>query len=109
MYDNFKVSRSELFNNLGDSSLRAAKEVILWRAVIYNAFEEAAHRGSSNSEHGVRWKVYSRQARVWLTGLSEDFCAVCEYADYSPDYIRRKAREMEARGWPRPDYHPQYT
>ena len=84
-------------------------EVVLWRAVIYNAFDEAQARDLTDNQYGVRWETYARQSRAWLLGLGPDFKLVCEMAGYSPDYVRRKAREMAAKGWPRPDYHPQYT
>jgi hypothetical protein len=61
-------------------------ELALWRAVITQALMDAA----SNSAK-MEAKHEKSQAVCWLTRYSEDFKTVCDFADYSPDYIRSRS------------------
>lgn len=43
-----------------------------------------------------------REARSWLLGNTPDFRRVCRFAEWEPDYIASKARQLMKRGWSMP-------
>jgi hypothetical protein len=63
-------------------------EKSLWRAVITQALMDA---GSNSTKREMR--LIQAQAISWLSGMSPDFKEVCDLADYSPEHVRKKARE----------------
>jgi hypothetical protein len=69
------------------------REQAMWRAVITQALMDASSQ-SAKSE-----ALYEKsQALCWLTGYSEDFKTVCDYAGLSPAYVRRSAIAALKRG-----------
>lgn len=66
------------------SSIRG--EQALWRAVITQALMDA-----SSQSKKMELQYEKSQAHCWLTGFSEDFRTVCDYADYDPHYVRENA------------------
>lgn len=56
-------------------------ELRMWRAVLQQAIDDLVH-GSFDEQ---------RRAFSWLFMPDKDFSAICDYADVSPDYVRRKA------------------
>ncbi len=68
-------------------------EIYLWRAVITQALQDA---GSNDKKKEMRIK--RAKAIAWLHSDSEDFNEVCMYADMTPSYVKRKAKEAIKRG-----------
>jgi hypothetical protein len=79
----------------GDSAgfISTRGEQALWRAVITQALMDAAS-GSLKMEA----KYEKSQAKCWLFGFSEDFKTVCDFAGYTPDYVRTKSMQALERG-----------
>jgi hypothetical protein len=75
---------SDSFNESTFNPIRA--EQALWRAVITQALMDAS---GNSSKMEARYE--KSQAICWLTGFSEDFKTVCDYAGYPPEYVRRNA------------------
>ncbi len=71
----------------------ADREPSLWRAVITQALMDAA--SNSQKSEAIKWKA---EAMQWLSGQSEEFLLVCEYAGLDPDYVRENAARAIARG-----------
>lgn len=59
----------------------------LWKAVILQAVTDAI---SSNKRTEIQ--LEKKKATAWLFDPNQDFNIVCEYAGYSPAYVRDKAR-----------------
>jgi hypothetical protein len=68
-------------------------EQALWRAVIVQALMDA---GSQSGKMEAQYE--KSQATCWLTGYSEDFKVVCDFAGFTADYVRSKSRQAIARG-----------
>jgi hypothetical protein len=68
-------------------------ETALWRAVITQALMDAA----SNSKK-MELQYEKSQALCWLKTYAEDFKTVCDFAGYSPDYIRTRSLAALERG-----------
>lgn len=64
------------------------REKAMWRAVITQALMDASNQSSK-----MEAKYEKSQAICWLTGYSDDFKTVCDYADFSPVYVRQQAME----------------
>ena len=65
------------------------REQALWRAVIMQMFTDAF--SNSRKPEALQHK---REALIWLRGNSRDFCTVCDYAGYDPDYIRSLTKSV---------------
>jgi hypothetical protein len=61
-------------------------EVVLFRRVILLAVLDAIYGGSSTNERDVKARAWS-----WFVEAGSDFREVCEYADWNPQTVRRKA------------------
>lgn len=64
-------------------------EQALWRAVISQTLMDARNRSAKPEMLSHRIKAVQ-----WLTGMSDDFRRVCEYAGLNPVFVRQKARAM---------------
>ena len=58
----------------------------LWRAVITQQLMDAA---SNSAKMEARYN--KSQARHWLSGRTDDFHTVCDFANLAPDYVRHRA------------------
>lgn len=74
-------------------------ELALWRAVIAQAFSDATYRERSGCEPDQVILAGRFPARRWLLNDSEDFRAVCAYADLEPSQVRALAVKCAGRGW----------
>lgn len=61
----------------------------LWRAVILQSVLDIVNNSSRTEE-----KIARRAAHSWLFDNYDDFITVCNIAEYSPDYVRRKAKDV---------------
>jgi hypothetical protein len=68
-------------------------EVALWRAVITQALMDAGSNSNKSEARSARAHAIS-----WLGGDSDDFNEVCELANLTPEYVRKKAKEAISRG-----------
>ncbi len=70
-------------------------ETTLWRAVIAQAFADAAGAVRTGADRLARL-----EARDWLLKDNPGFRAICEAADVTPHTVRRNAERQAALGWP---------
>lgn len=63
----------------------------LWRAVIQQAFSDAATFPSSKKAWAASVDADRETAREWLTTPSDDFDEVCALADWEPSQVRKEA------------------
>jgi hypothetical protein len=75
-----------------DPSDNIRGEQALWRAVITQALMDAASQSAK-----MEAKYYKSQALCWLTGFSDDFYTVCDFAGLPADYVRYKSVNALAR------------
>lgn len=68
--------------------------VALWRAVFAQAIMDAKSRRTKKEYDYIR-----HSALNWLLSNQKDFKTVCEFAGYEPDYLRRRVREAQQRGF----------
>ena len=66
----------------------------LWRAVLAQAVQDAKSRRTKAEYDYIR-----HSALNWLLGSPKDFNAVCRFAGYEPDYVRRCVRAAQQRGF----------
>lgn len=67
--------------------------MVLWKAVILQAFADMASQ-SKNRE----LQIDKELAKIWVFSNSKDFYMVCDLANYHPDDIRKKAKEIIKNG-----------
>lgn len=77
----------------------------LWRAVIAQAFVDAATCWAmpdikSPYPYTTMRAEAMRDAREWLTSHSADFQTVCTWAGLDVGSTIEKARQLESKGWP---------
>lgn len=63
----------------------------LWRAVIQQAFRDAATFTSSTKAWAATIHADRESAREWLTTPSDDLDDVCSLADWEPSQVRKEA------------------
>ncbi len=68
-------------------------EVALWRGVITQALMDA---GSDSQKDDAR--KAKAEAIAWLSGISDDFYAVCSLARLNPEYVKTGAKQALGRG-----------
>jgi hypothetical protein len=75
-------------------------EVDLWRAVLAQAFRDAVLDFEGwNIRSAQKLIPARREARLWLTSGSKDFCDVCALAMLEPTIVLRSAVALKRRGW----------
>lgn len=67
----------------------AIKYRSLWRAVIMQALLDSISNSGRTEE-----KLAKTHARSWLCNFSEDFLTICNMAEYSPHYVKKKFLEL---------------
>ncbi len=85
------LSEYSMFNNQSEGY---NPEKAMWRAVILQAFSDACSRSNRTSE-----VVERNKARNWLLGNSESLTNACDYAGFSPDFIRKEAQKAIDSGY----------
>jgi hypothetical protein len=75
-------------------------EARLWRAVILQAFADAAAPADNRSALSPRSHAQRIAARAWLTRPSRDLFDVCRLADQDCNQVMDVARKLKAKGWP---------
>jgi len=68
-------------------------ETRLFCAIIYQAIDDASYQGLDK-----RYLRYKQNAIEWLTNMSEDFCTICNMANYSPEYVKDQVKRMALHG-----------
>lgn len=67
-------------------------EVALWSAVLLRAMRDASPKPGADL-------LVQESARRWLVQGGRDFNTVCSFASFDPDWVRHRARSVQARGW----------
>jgi len=68
-------------------------ELRLFCSIIYQALEDAMYKGLEK-----RHLRYKHEAIEWLTGMSNDFCLICNMANYEPEYVKDKVKQLALHG-----------
>jgi len=68
-------------------------ETRLFCAIIYQAIDDASYQGLDK-----RYLRYKQNAIEWLTTMSEDFCTICNMANYNPEYVKDQVKRMALHG-----------
>lgn len=87
-----RVSSEQEIEITADNDLHGY--VALWRAVFAQAIMDAKSRRTKKEYDYIRHSALS-----WLLDNHKDFKTVCEFAGYEPDYLRRRVREAQQRGF----------
>lgn len=59
------------------------KEAKLFMSVIIQALDDAEYKGLDK-----KYLQYKYDALTWLTSFTDDFCLICNLAEFEPEYIR---------------------
>jgi hypothetical protein len=83
-------------------SHRGSPEVTLWRAVIARAVMDATMAMPAHPHQRSTAALDQHRARIWLLNGDEDFCMVCEMANFEPSRVRTAVELLCDNGWPAP-------
>jgi hypothetical protein len=75
-------------------------EARLWRAVILQAFADAAAPAANPTAANARNRALRNAARAWLMQPSRDLFDVCRLAGEDLNQVMETARKLDAKGWP---------
>jgi len=75
------------------SNQQSESENRLFCAVIYQAIDDASYKGLDK-----RYLRYKQEAIDWLTNMSNDFCLVCQLANYEPQYVKDQIKKLAMHG-----------
>jgi len=68
-------------------------ETRLFCAILYQAIDDASYKGIDK-----KYLRYKQEAIEWLTNMSEDFCVICNLANYNPEYVKDQVKRMALHG-----------
>lgn len=68
-------------------------EIRLFCAIIYQAIDDACYSGLDK-----KYLRYKQEAIDWLTSMSDDFCLICNMANYNPEYVKDQVKKMSMHG-----------
>lgn len=80
---NSNIYSSDIFLNKTDR----LPEIALWRAVILQAVLDASTRSKKPEMKRIKAKAIE-----WIDSSNPDFLQVCEFANYSHEYVLKKAK-----------------